>query len=122
MGIMIAVIIFISAFFIFFTILNSGQGTKIDELKKEAIKVLRGIASEDPPVGIIFDDEGNQEKLEDLLSMDYSEIKKKLRVQNEFCLYFEDENGYIIYINVSGSKNHTGIGSETIKISDVPCG
>ena len=121
-GIMLAVVIFIGAVFVFFGILNTKQGTKADELRDEAINALKAIASGDPDIGIIIDDEIDQEKLDVLLSTNYSIIKKKLRIKNDFCLYFEDENGDIIYINVSTSATHAGIGSDKIKISGIPCG
>jgi len=121
MDIMLAVIIFIGTAFFFFTILNQKQGSKAEELQDEASKVLSTIISDDSDVGILNGSEINVEKLEDLLG-NYSNIKNKLRIKNEFCFFFEDEDGNIIFINISETKNFTGIGSGTINVSNIPCG
>ena len=121
MDIMLAIIIFIGTVFFFYAILNTTQGSKSDELQNEASKVLTGILSKDSGVGITDGTKINTTKLEQLLG-NYSGIKSKLKVKNEFCIYFEDESGNIIYVNISQNKNYTGIGSEIINVSNIPCG
>ncbi|MFH0867722.1 MAG: hypothetical protein V1831_00240 [Candidatus Woesearchaeota archaeon] len=118
MDIMIAIVIFMGTIFIFYSILNNNPDDKTRELQEDASRVLKNIASEDSDVGIIEGVEVNKTRLEELLGEDYSEIKKKLRVKNEFCLFLEDENGNIIYL----TPEQAGVGSEKINISGIPCG
>ena len=117
MDIMIAIVIFIGAIFLAYSFITSNQDNKGTELKEEAFIVLESLASEVPDIGILDGNEVNQAKLEALLGMEYSDIKERIRIENEFCLFLEDENGNVIYIE-SGKP---GIGSEKIKISDDPC-
>ena len=118
MDIMIAVIIFIGTIFIFYSIISGGEESKIDELEDDASIVMENIATEDSAVRITEGMAVDQEKLEDLLQMEYSEIKEKLRVENDFCIFLEDGEGNIIYLEAG----KPGIGSDKIKVSDVPCG
>ena len=121
MDIMLAIIIFLGTIFFFYAILNNTQGSKTAELQDEASKVLTGIVSKDSGVGITDGTKINTTKLEEMLG-NYSNIKSKLKVKNDFCIYFEDEDGNIIYINITQSKNYTGAGSEIINVSNIPCG
>ena len=41
--------------------------------------------------GIIDDN-----KLSEIQSMDYNDLKKLLKTKNDFCIYIEDENGDVI--------------------------
>ena len=121
MDIMLAVIIFIGTIFFFYAILNTTQGSKADELQNEASKVLTGVLSKDSGAGIADGAKINGTKLEEFLG-NYSDIKSNLKVKNDFCIYFEDESGNIVYINTTQTKNYTGIGSEIITVSSIPCG
>jgi len=116
MDIMIAFVIFIGTIFVFYSIISDRFTSKTDDLGDEASIVLGNLASEDSEIGIIDGIIVNETKLENLLEMDYSEIKKKIRIKNEFCFFLEDSNGDVIYI-----KDELGIGSDKINISKVPC-
>ncbi len=106
MDIMLAFIIFIGTIFVFYSIVSNKQGGKEDELRDDALRVLENLNITQ-----------NISQIEELLTEDYPELKKKLRVKNEFCIYFEDNEGNVIYI----SEGRPGIGSDKINISDVPC-
>ena len=116
--IMLAIVIFISAFFVVFIILNPAQESNVNELRDEASIVLKDIESAESDLGIVNGAIVNETKLQELLGKDYQAIKKSLRIKNDFCIYFEDEDGNIIYIDAT----HTGVGSDTITVSDIPCG
>ena len=118
LDIMLAIVIFLGTAFFFFAILNSTQGDKTDELKEDAARVIEDIVSENSDLGIVDENKINVTKLEELLGRNYSDIKRKLRIKNDFCLYFEDEKGNIIYINTT----YTGVGSSIINVSNVTCG
>ena len=117
LDIMLAVIIFIGTIFFFYAMLDTTQGSKAEELQGEASKIAKDILSKDSDVKIADGTEINGTRLEELLG-NYSEIKSKLKIKNDFCIYFEDENGNIIYIN----ETRTGLGSGIINVSGMPCG
>jgi len=121
MDIMIAVLIFLGTIFLFFAILNITQSDKADDLKKDASIVIEGIVSDSSELGILNGTKVSAEKLGALLEEDYDDLKRRLRIKNDFCIYFEDDQGNIIYINKSETKNYTGVGSNIINVSGVPC-
>ncbi|MAE42202.1 hypothetical protein CMO93_00395 [Candidatus Woesearchaeota archaeon] len=118
--IMLAVIIFIGTIFFFFAILNKAPGTKVDELEQDASRIIEDMVSDDFEFRVTDGDKVNVTKLGDLIG-NYSDIKSKLKIENEFCIFFEDEDGNIIYINISENRNYTGIGSGIINVGGIPC-
>ena len=79
--------------------------------------MLKSVSSEGSDVGIMDGTELDEAKLEQLLGEDYKSIKERIRVEKDFCIFLEDEDGDVIYI----SPGQAGIGSGKIRISDVPC-
>ena len=118
LDIMLAIVIFIGTIFMFYIILNPTQAGNVGELRDEAAIVLKDIQSDDPDLGIIDGAIVNETKLQELLGKDYATIKSKLRIKNDFCIYFEDKSGNIVYIDAT----HTGVGSDTITVSNISCG
>jgi len=118
MDIMLATIIFVGTIFFFFLVLNNTQDSKMEELKRDSAQITDSLFSKDNSLGILDDDEVNESKLEDLLRQNYTELKQQIGVKNDFCIYLEDEDGNIIFINSS----FTGVGSDLINVSDIPCG
>ena len=82
MDLMIAMVIFIGVIFVFYIILSTNGDNKIRELKDDALIVAENINITK-----------NISQIEELLGEDYSELKRKLRVKNEFCIFLEDEEG-----------------------------
>ncbi|MBI2657048.1 hypothetical protein HYX03_04875 [Candidatus Woesearchaeota archaeon] len=113
----LGVIIFIAAFFIFYSLLNANPGTKASNLKQEASIIVRQVTSEDSLIRVIDGNEINISKLNELKNLSYDELKRRLRVESDFCLYFEDEKGYIVLIN----NSYKGVGASTINLSGTPC-
>ena len=116
LDIMLAIVIFIGTIFVFYAILSNNPKSSADKLEDDAAKVLENIASENPDLGFIDGIDIDQEKLQDLLSMEYDEIKKQLRVENDFCIFLEDKDGNVIKID----ENFAGIGSSNIQIGEDP--
>lgn len=117
MDIALGIIVFISAFFIIYALLNENPDTKAGSLKEDAAIAAKQIASEETPLGIIDGNEVNVGRLNELKNLSYDELKKKLRIDGDFCLYFEDEKGNIMLIN----ESYKGIGSPKINLSGTPC-
>jgi hypothetical protein len=111
MDIMIALVIFIGTIFVFYSILSGNQGDKTEELEKDASTVAKNINITK-----------NISQVDELLQEDYDELKKKLRVKNEFCIFLEDEEGNIVPINPKDA-DQLGIGSGEIMLGseNVPC-
>lgn len=117
MDAMIAIGVFISAIFVVYLIFSGSKESKAEELEKDANKVLGSIVAEGSEVAIVEGIELNEEKLQQLINEQYLDLKKKIRTENDFCIFLEDEDEKIIYLN-----GKVGIGSDIIKISDEPCG
>jgi hypothetical protein len=113
----LGVIIFIAAFFIFYALLGQNPSKKASSLKEEASTVIKQVASEEAPVSIIDNNVVNISKLNQLKNLSYDELKRRLRVEGDFCIYLEDEKGNLILIN----NSYKGIGSPDINLSGTPC-
>ena len=116
MDIMIAIVIFIGAISVIYAVISGNQKSAAKDLEKDSLKTLGSIASEDPDVSIFEGVEVDEAKLQHLLGADYDAIKEKIRAEEDFCIFLEDEKGDIIYIS-----GEPGIGSKKIKISNLPC-
>lgn len=106
-----------AAFFIFYTMLNTNQSATASDLKEEASIVIKQVASEDNPLRIVNHNEINVSRINDLKNVSYEELKRRLRIKSDFCIYFEDDKGYIVIIN----NSYKGVGAPTINISGTPC-
>ena len=78
---------------------------------------MQDISTPDNSVAVVDQNTINKTKLEQLVASDYETLKEQLRINSEFCIYLEDENGDIIYMDPAT----IGKGSDTINISGVPC-
>ena len=114
--IMLGVILFMGAIFLFYAILNSDENANAANLKDDASTVIKAVSS-DKSLGIIDDNQINISKAGQLKNISYEELKQRLRVGGDFCIYMEDENGNIVLINDS----YRGIGAPSINISGAPC-
>jgi len=87
------------------------------ELKDEASTVIKQVAAEDANLKIVDNSEINESRIGHLKNIDYDQLKRLLRVDSDFCIYIEDENGNIMLINDS----YKGVGGPIIEISGTPC-
>ena len=110
-------IVFIAAFFAFYALLNAGTAPTVNDLKSDASIVVKEVASQDTPFRIVDNNEVNISRLVDLKNYTYSDLKRKMRIGSDFCIYFENENGDVILIN----NTYKGIGSPNINLSGTPC-
>jgi hypothetical protein len=104
--VMLAVIIFISAIFLFYSLLDTKQNTKADELKDDAELVMDRMNVTEDVV-----------QVDQILDEEYPDLKAKVKVENEFCVYLEDEEGNLIKLN----EDKVGVGSDTITIDGTQC-
>ena len=115
--VILGVIVFIGAFFVFYALLNENTKNTAGSLKEEASKVVKQVAAEDSLLRIVDNNEINETKLGQLKNLSYDELKSRLRVEGDFCIYIEDDKGYVVLIN----NSYKGIGSPDINISRTPC-
>lgn len=65
-------------------------------------------------VAFIVNNRVDKEKLKNFAKLDYQQIKRLVGAKNDFCIYFEDENGNLIDISEYTGKEGIGIGSPDI--------
>lgn len=114
--VMLAVVIFIGALFVVYSILSGNKGDTASKLEEDAASVLSNLASKDSEISIVNGGEINDAKLQELLNKEYPELKQLIRSGSDFCIFLEDNEGNLVYIS-----NKPGIGSNKIKISGRPC-
>ena len=105
------------AFFLFYAILGDDPATSAKNLKNDASLIIRQVSSEGLPVNILDRQQVNISKLNELKNLTYDELKSILRVEGDFCIYLEDDRGYVVIVN----NSYKGIGSPNINISNTPC-
>lgn len=115
--IVLGVIVFMAAFFIFYALLSANPNIKARSLNEEASVIIKQIASGDSSIRIIDNNEINISRTNELKNLSYDELKRRLRVEGDFCIYFEDEKGYLVLIN----NSYKGIGAPSINVSGTPC-
>ena len=115
--IIVAVVVFMGAFFLFYTILNSNPNTKASSLKQDASSVIKQIAAEDSSLRVIDNNEVNESRLNELKNLSYDELKRQFRVEGDFCIYMEDDKGNIVLIN----NSYKGVGTPSIMVGGTPC-
>lgn len=115
--IILAVVVFMGIFFTFYAIINSDSSENARNLQQDAATIIKQVSSGQGSLKIISNNEVNVSKISELKNLSYSELKSRLRVEGDFCIYFEDENGNIVLIN----NSYRGVGSSNINISGTPC-
>ncbi len=115
--IILAVVLFMGAFFLFYVLLSDNTSIIAGNLQDEASIVIKQVSSGDAQLRIVDKNEINITKINELKNISYDELKQRLRIQGDFCIFLEDENGNVILIN----NTYAGIGSPEINISGVPC-
>lgn len=115
--VILAVVIFMGAFFLYYAIANSSSSSDVTALKADASSVIKQVSNEGDPLSIVSKQEINITKVSELKDMNYDELKSQFRVEGNFCIYIEDEKGNLVMIN----NSYRGVGSPNINISGVPC-
>jgi len=117
--VILAVIIFVGAFFVFYALTKPQVEKSADTLRSDAELIAKELLSESSPLNILDGSTIDEAKLQQLLSEDYPALKSQVRVEGNFCIYLEDQDGNVIYI--SREPDVTGVGSPTMSISSIPC-
>ena len=110
-------VIFMVAFLIIYSLINSNQSSKVSELKEEASIVIKQIDADGSAIRMIDNNEVNQSRLNQLKNLSYDELKRELKINGDFCIYLEDDKGNLVLLN----NSYKGIGAPTISLSGTPC-
>ncbi len=110
MDVILGVIVILTAFFIFYAVLNPSPDAKLRNLKEE-------VASEDSMLRVVDNNMINESRVGMLKNISYDDLKRRLRVEGDFCIYVEDEKGSVVLIN----NTYIGVGSPNISLSGVSC-
>lgn len=118
--ILLAVVIFVSVILIFYVTMVPRQKPQMKDLEIES-GALKLELERNNQFGFLTGDEVDYAKLQafiDNATANYTELKKKLGVKGEFCLFYEDSDGNIVPI---GDGNLVGVGNSSIKIGGDNC-
>ena len=115
--IILAVVVFMGAFFLFYALLSGNPESKAKSLRNDASIVIKQVSSEGVPINFVYKQQVNASRMNELKNLSYDELKGMLRIEGDFCIYLEDEKGHIIILN----NSYKGIGSPNINISNTPC-
>jgi len=128
---MIGVLVFLLAIGTIYSLMNSKIATDPEPLRIESEVIATVLTSNTSNTLLQVADE-NQLSMENLMllatesELDYDTLKEQLGVENEFCIYLQDEDGNIVYIEdpTAPGPRYTGIGSGSsgLNISGTPCG
>ena len=120
--ILLAVVIFVSVILIFYVTMVPRQKPQMKDLETES-GALKLELERNNEFGFITDDEINNTRflvfIENAIT-NYSELKKKLGVKGEFCIFFEDSEGNIVAIGNS-TTSLVGVGNSSIVIAGDNC-
>ena len=113
----IAISIFITAFILLYSLIGLGSNPKGDQLQKDSFFISRQTSEEKLSLSIVEKDTVNDTKLDYLIEKEYLPLKTELGIQNDFCIFFEDEKGNVVTIR----EGIVGVGSPEIKVGGIKC-
>jgi hypothetical protein len=122
MDLVFGVLIFMLAVGVIYALFMSKDRDTTTPLRIES-EVIAVKLSNDPLLRVTEENQLNIQKLNNLTTLGYEQLRTQLGVKNEFCIYLEDEQGNVVYI-INGTNKYTGIGSGSaeLNISGTPCG
>lgn len=115
-----AVVIFVFLLIFVFSFIGSQQRSQnVKEMQGESAKIPSILGSQEKEnLSFIENDKVNKEKLATFANLSYEEIKQKLGLRYDFCIYFEDEEGRIINL----TYGRPGLGSPNATLAGLACG
>lgn len=119
-----AIAMFMVIFILFFSmLLYTGTKDTTQELSTDA-ELLTTAVEETQGFKFIENGKVNLEKLEEIRTKDYTQLKFDLGIDADFCIYFVDEEGNLVNINNDlGDPNpQYTIGGGEITVGGTPCG
>ena len=113
---------------LFFGIISSMSNPRKGKLSKDAELITKALTGEGDSA-IVKDNRVEQSKIQEFAidPEQYEALKQQLGVQGDFCIYFEDNEGNLVPVQVAEDTDGNpefvnGVGSDGAIINDHPCG
>ncbi|MBN2052041.1 hypothetical protein JW756_00900 [Candidatus Woesearchaeota archaeon] len=127
--VLLAVVIFVSIILIFYVTMTSRQKPQLKDLEIESSN-LKIELEKNQDIGFLQNNQVNDTKFQMFISNateDYDSLKEKLGIKGDFCMFYEDSDGFIVLIRNNQSTNIsrmnlTGIGSPDLCVGGYKCG
>jgi hypothetical protein len=125
--VIIATLIFLAAVALFLVFLNSGSDKDKAESVKADAELLPSqlISNNQSETAIVVRNKVDLSRLSSIKSQDvtdYNQLKSKLGIKNDFCIYFVDKNGKVVPLeDFVGLPDVYGIGSDRANVSGFSC-
>lgn len=119
--VLLALVIFTAVILIFYTTLNAKTNPGLKELQLQA-SGLKISLEKHLDLGFIYSDKIDSTKLKnfsDQVEVDYSSVKQELGLVEDFCIFYEDEEGNLIPVD---GKVAIGNSTEKLLINGKRCG
>jgi len=122
----IGMLVFLLAIGTIYSLLNAKEAQDVSPLRieSEVVATVLTTGANSPELRVATENQLNMEALGDLAAKDYNELKTSFGIENDFCIFLEDEDGNLIYIENNGEL-YAGIGPNNGDLnlaSDTPCG
>lgn len=126
----VGVLIFLLVIGLFYSLLSRNVNDDTTQLKVESETIANKL-SDDTENSLIKNGEVDSEKLKELKTKtlspgDIEDLKAELGISNDFCVFFEDNEGNIVPIVVDDGSDdqevYYSIGSKDINVSGCECG
>jgi hypothetical protein len=105
--------------FVFYFVGTQQKSQNIEDMQSESTKIPAIVSSpQKENTSFIENNKVSKEKLASFTNMSYDEIKQKLGLRYDFCIYFEDEEGKIINL----TYGRPGVGSPNTSVAGAVCG
>ena len=98
-------------------VLMSNNSVNDYTVEQDRNTLVNKLVSSQEKVSIVDGGAVDDNKLRELLSLSYPELKQELGVKSDFAIYFEDGEGNIIEV-----LDTACIGSENVKVNGQKCG
>ena len=112
-GVFLFVIIVMSV--IAFTI-SKAHSQEMTKLQEDGSKLFSSLSGN---LNIIKERKIDPDALADLSGKSYEELKDEFNIRSDFCIYFVDDQGNLVFLDELGSK--VGLGSPDVLINNIPC-
>lgn len=105
--------------FVFYFLGTQQRSERVDAMKQESSSLTNVLGSpQKENLSFIEGTKISKERLASFANLSYEEIKDKLGLDYDFCLYFEDDKGNIINL----TYGRPGVGSPNVSVSGAECG
>lgn len=120
LDLMIGIMIFIGIMIVFFGVMMfRTTGTDVSKLNREGEQIIKTLDS-GIETSFIEESQISEKDLQALLDKDYDEIKATIGVDDNFCIFLEDNN-QVVPIESKDGRLVAGIGSSKATIGGKTC-